>query len=231
MGMKLEVTVPTSLKDISLKDYQEFIKISSDKELDDVFIRQKMVQIFCHIPLLAVNKMGRKDFISITNQIISILQEKPKLTKQCNLIGVDYGFIPNLSKDMTLGEFIDLDEYLKDWSSFHKAMSVLYRPITQKKGENYRIEVYDSDKVNDTEMLSMNMEVVMGAVLFFWTLSSQLLTITPKFLQQLLRKNQEAATALEKSGVGISTYINLLEEACLKLERLAPYTLELRSYS
>ena len=38
--------------------------------------------------------------------------------------------------DMTLGEYIDLDNTLGEWQEMHKAMSILYRPITfQRKNK------------------------------------------------------------------------------------------------
>lgn len=222
--MKLDITVPTSLKDITLEDYQKFLKVVGDKDVNDLFIRQKMVQIFCHIPLLAVNNMARKDFTIISNALIEILQHKPKLTTIVEMEGKEFGFIPNLDNDLTVGEFADLDDYMNDWQKFHKAMAVLYRPVLQKKKNSYRIAEYKGDESNSDLMLQMNMEVVMGAVVFFWTLSRQLLQITPKYLQQQLRKNPKAAEALERNGAGISTYTSLLEETCLKLEMLLPST-------
>lgn len=231
MSMKLDVTVPSSLKDIQLKDYQKFIKIAIDKEVDDITMRQSMVQIFCKIPLIAVYRMSRKDFMEISGKLLNILQEKPKLTHTVNLGGIDYGFIPNLDKDLSLGEFVDLDSYMTNWDNFHKAMAVLYRPITNSKKDSYTIKDYDSDEVDASVMMHISMEVAMGAVLFFWNLSNVLLKITPKYLQQVLEKNPKAVEALGKNGVGISTFTNSLEEACSKLERLVPYTLALRSYS
>ena len=222
--MELNITVPTSLSDIKLRDYQKFIKIANDNQ-DDLFLRQKMVQIFCNIPLLAVSKMRRKDFTIISNALIEILQEKPSLKRIVELNGQKYGFIPNLDDDMSFGEFVDLDDYMKDWKDFHKAMAVLYRPIKTQRKENYTIIDYDTEKVSSSVMLDMPMDVVMGSVVFFWTLSALLLKITPKYLAQVLRKNPGVQEVLEKNGVGISTYTNSLEEACLNLERLLPYTL------
>ncbi len=147
MGMELNVTVPTSLAEIKLKDYQTFIKISSQKDIDDTFLRQKIVQIFCHIPLLAVNKMRRKDFILISNSILEVLQQKPKLQTIIKLKGREFGFIPDLDNDLTLGEFVDLDEYMKDWKDFHKVMAVFYRPIIIKRKHRYIIEDYTSAKI------------------------------------------------------------------------------------
>lgn len=227
--MKIEVTVPTSLSEIPLKDYQKFVKIAAGNE-DDFFIKQKMIQIFCHVPLIAVTKMKRKDFNSISSTLLELLNKKPKLITITEIAGRRYGFIPSLQEDMTVGEFTDLDGFMKDWKDFHKAMAVLYRPITAERKGKYQIESYEPSEERDQVMQDMNMEVVMGAVLFFWTLSEQLLRITPRYLELHLTRNKKAAEALEKNGVGISTFINLLEVASLKLEGLLPYTWE-RPYS
>ena len=221
--MKIEVTVPTSLSEIPLKDYQKFVKIAADNE-DDFFIKQKMIQIFCHVPLIAVTKMKRKDFNSISSTLLELLNKKPELTPITEIGGKRYGFIPSLQEDMTVGEFTDLDGFMKDWKDFHKAMAVLYRPITVERKGRYQIEKYEPSEERNQVMQDLNMEVVLGAVLFFWTLSEQLLRITPKYLERHLQKNKTAAEALEKNGVGISTFIDLLGAASLRLEGLLPYT-------
>jgi hypothetical protein len=141
---------------------------------------------------------------------------------------VEYGFIPNLEDDTQLGEYIDLDDYLKDWDNFNKAMAVLYRPISTKRKDKYRITEYDDKIPQASEFLELTMDIVMGALVFFYRLSSQLLIITPKYLQTQLEKNPKAMEVLEQSGVGIHTYINSLEEASLELRKLLPYTLGLR---
>ena len=48
--MQLELTVPTSLNEIPLSNYQEFIKMR-EKTNDDEFMAQKMIEIFCGIKL------------------------------------------------------------------------------------------------------------------------------------------------------------------------------------
>jgi hypothetical protein len=51
----------------------------------------------------------------------------------------------------------------------------------------------------------------------------ELLIVTPKYLEKVITMNPKIAKALEKNGVGISTYTALLEEACLRLTMLFPY--------
>ena len=226
--MQVKFTIPESLAEIKLRDYQKFVDLKSE---DEIFVRQKMIQYFCNVPLLAVTKMPRKEFIAISSHLLNLTKERPKLKPMVTLNGVEYGFIPDLDNSLSLGEFIDIEQFMTEWKNFHKLMTVLYRPITSKKGGKYLIEDYDSINMDYSVMLNVDMETVFGAVFFFKTLSEQLLAITPKYLQNLLRTNKQAMEVLEKNGVGISTFIQLLEEACSKLTMLLPYHLEQPSYS
>lgn len=54
--MKLEIDIPTSLSEIPLKSYQQFIKLQKDSN-DEEFIAQKMVQIFCGLEFKDIAKM------------------------------------------------------------------------------------------------------------------------------------------------------------------------------
>ena len=48
--MKLTINIPETLNEVTLKQYQKWLKIADGKELDS-FLQQKMVEIFCNIPL------------------------------------------------------------------------------------------------------------------------------------------------------------------------------------
>ena len=84
-------------------------------------------------------------------------------------------------------------------------MAVLYRPITLQKGDRYQIEEYTAKE--DTEKFKdMPLDVVMGSLVFFWSLSSELLQTTLKYLAKEMEGNLtiQQRQALEESGVGIS---------------------------
>ena len=51
--MKLTINIPETLNEVTLKQYQKWLKIAEGKELDS-FLQQKMVEIFCNIPLKQV---------------------------------------------------------------------------------------------------------------------------------------------------------------------------------
>ena len=126
--MKVTINIPESLSEITLAQYQKWLKIS-DKNEDDNFLKQKMIEIFCNIPLKTVLQIKARDIDNITNTINNLFKEQPKFIDRFNYNGVEFGFIPKLD-EITFGEYVDLDNYLPEWLSMHKAMCVLYRPIS-----------------------------------------------------------------------------------------------------
>jgi hypothetical protein len=75
--MKLEINVPTSLNEIPLKSYQEFLKVQQSSN-DEEFIAQKMVQIFCGIELKDIVKMKLTSLNELIAHFTKMFSEKPK---------------------------------------------------------------------------------------------------------------------------------------------------------
>ena len=160
--MKLEVVVPTSLSEITLEQYQSFVRLEGDEE----FLAKKAVEIFCGVSFLDLPSVRFKDIYNIVQHIHTMLQEKPSLTPTFEIGGTNYGFIPIL-EDITYGEFVDLDQFLADPKDLHKAMAVLYRPITGKVSKRYNIEPYEASRDAAEKMKQAPMSAVAGAVVFF----------------------------------------------------------------
>ena len=219
--MKIEINVPDSLNEITLAQYQKFEKLNTEENKDSTFLLQKMVEIFCGLQLKEVATIKYKSVQVIAGHLNKIFDVKHSLVPTFTLNGVEYGFIPVLD-DMTLGEYIDLDESLGDWQSMHKAMSVLYRPVKFKKGHKYQIEEYKG--TNDT-MLQAPLDVVFGAMVFFYSLSNELITTILSYLQKetnnLTIQQQEL---LEASGVGINRSMQLVKEMLPSLTKLQSLT-------
>ena len=133
--MKVSINIPTSLNDITLNQYQQWLKIADKKEMDN-FLQQKLIEIFCNIPLKTVTAIKATDADSIVNDILKLFKEESPFKDRFTLSGVEYGFIPNLN-NMTLGEYVDLDNLLTEWEQMHIAMNVLFRPITYKKKKKW----------------------------------------------------------------------------------------------
>ena len=210
--MNQTLTIPTSLKDITLSNYVKFLKIS-ESNTDELFINQKMIQIFTGLELSYVDKMASTDFIDIASQLQKVLAETPELINRFTLNNVDYGFIPDFEK-LTLGEFIDLDNALGDWSKLSEIMSVLYRPIKESKGNQYTIQSYTGEQ---QPFENMPLDVVLGSMVFFWSLSNQLLEIIPNYLKEVVKDPKIKKTLQDMgssvlNGVGMSQFLHSQED-------------------
>ena len=223
--MKLKLNIPDTLNDITLAQYIEFDRLNVEGNKDTVFLMQKTVEIFCRVDLKLTLQIKYNDLIEITERIYSLLDGNPELTPIFKIDNIEYGFIPKLD-DITLGEYIDLDNYLGNWKEMHKAMSVLYRPVEYRKGERYIIEEYDGSKYAD-KMLYAPLGVVLGAMLFFWDLKKELLDRTLSFSRKQLGENltTEQLKTLETNGVGINQSLLSLQEILKDLKISQSYKL------
>ena len=173
--MELKVTVPNRMEEITLEQYQRFLKECSDKETQEDIIALKMLEIFCGVPPAETYTYRMSDVYSICDQINKALNEKPPLISRWKFKDIELGFIPKLD-DMTFGEYEDLDTYIVDWEQMHKAMAVLYRPVKQQFKGSYEIEKYNGDSYWEL-MKKMPLSLVMGCMLFFWNLENDLVEV------------------------------------------------------
>jgi hypothetical protein len=90
-------------------------------------------------------------------------------------------------------------------------MTVLYRPVKFKKGDRYQIEDYTAEE-NPELMKQMPLDVVMGALVFFYLLQEELLQTTLNYLSKEMEENltMEQKLTLEKNGGGISQSMDWL---------------------
>ncbi len=210
--MKVEIQIPSSLSEITLEQYQKFTKINTDENQDSSFLMHKTVELFCNLNLKDIAKIKFIYVQEILNDINNLFEPKQDLMPTFNLNGIEYGIIPKLD-DMTLGEYIDLDETFTDWDTMHKAMAVLFRPVSFKKGDRYQIEDYEGlDKAE--LMKQMPLDVVMGCMFFFWSLNEELLKTTLNYLSQEVpnQLTTEQLKTLAKNGDGSIAYGNYLTQ-------------------
>jgi len=208
--MKVDILVPSSLSEITLEQYQKFERINTKENQDTNFLMHKMVEVFCNLDLKDVAKIRFNYVKSILNDLNGLFNTEDELIPTFTLNGVEYGFIPALD-DMTLGEYIDLDENFSSWETMHKAMAVLYRPITLKSKDKYHIEDYKGLELS-VEMKRMPLDVVMSAMVFFYRLNNELLQTTLNYLNQELPKQMtmEQRQTLAENGVGIKASMESL---------------------
>ena len=202
--MKLDLRVPTSLNDIPLYQYQQFIKaFENEDDLTEQYAGTKMLEIFCGLKLNEALKVKINDLQKITTKLNKALSEKPLLITRFKLGKTEFGFVPQLD-DLTFGEFVDIENNIGDWENMHKAMAVLYRPVVQSVGKKYEIEEYRGDSWHDA-MLNMPASVAISAINFFFHLENDLLKVTLAYSDQKETKVQQDETAiLIDNGGGIT---------------------------
>ena len=217
--MKQEIIVPNSLSDISLKQYQTFLKIKEANDSDE-FIAQKMVSIFCNIKLGHVALIKFSSFEDILNTLEKAFNEDKKLVRRFELGGKEFGFIPDL-EEISFGEYADLDNYIGDWQNMHKAMAVMYRPIIKTKGERYEIEPYNGSITYSEVMEYAPLNVVFGAMVFFYSLGNELLKATLSYLgEELEAMSIQYKHNLTSNGDGITQSMHSLRETLQNLKAL-----------
>ncbi len=204
--MKVDIEIPESLNEITLDQYQRYLKIQDNNE-DEKFLAVKMIEIFCGIRGDHVLLMRATDINSIVQILTEMLNNTPKLQTMFKMKGTQYGFIPKLD-DMSFGEYIDLDTFIGDWENMHRAMNVLYRPIVNQYGDKYNVEDYSVD--NAEKMKDMPMSAVLGSIVFFYNLGMDL---SRTMLNSLESKETSLAQYLisEENGVGINHFSHSLK--------------------
>jgi len=202
--MKIDIKIPETLNEITLYQYQRFEKLVKDNEASE-FVNQKTIEIFCNIELKDVARIRLADTNELLNHLNSLINQKPKLINTFKLGAYEFGFIPKL-EDMTSGEYIDLENYLTDVATYHKAMAVLFRPIKTKVKDLYTIEEYESSEKYSDVLKYMPLDVVLGCLVFFSTLTNDCVNGLMDFIHNEAEQSEVAKKLLEENGVGISQF-------------------------
>lgn len=226
--MKVDILLPSSLEEIPLSRYQEFIKMRESSN-DEEFIAQKMIQIFCGIKLGEVAKIKMKDLNELITHFKKVFEHKPQLVRQFKIKNIEFGFIPKLD-DISFGEYVDLEHHLQDWKSYHKAMAVMYRPIKEKHKDKYSIIDYEPNEDMQELMKFAPLDAAISASVFFWNLASELLSSLTSYLQREMKKMKDSASIpkghnLADAGDGIIQSMRFLKETLPSLTRLPNYDL------
>ncbi len=223
-NVQIELSVPDALSDITLGQYQKYLKIldqNKDDENAAEFINLKTIEIFCNVDFKDVLKIPLGEAEKVLTIINKAFDEKPDIIRHFKLLNVDMGFIPNLER-ISLGEYIDVENNIVDWQTMHKAMAVLYRPVNFKSREKYTVAPYEpSDEVSEL-MKEMPLDVAMSSMVFFYDLGMELLKAIPTFIQKNLTEEQTylLKQTLAQSGVGINQFTHLLEGMSLNSMKL-----------
>lgn len=201
--MKFTVSIPASIQDVPLSMFQDIQKIyeANPDAHDSEFVAMKMVSIVTKEPMEKLRGLRLQVFDAILEQVTNVLNQPTPFNRIIEVDGQTFGFIPKL-EDITTGEYIDLEEYMGKVSDYHKAMSVMYRPITLRKGEKYLIEDYKPGE-NESIMKQASLSDTLGAMLFFCNLAKALSIATLRYIEKELQTTTtESEPSLVSDGDG-----------------------------
>ena len=207
MKQTISIQVPDNWNDITLKKYlalqSDLENYKDDEEAQTAFTLYHL----CELGLEELNSLSKESYQKLVSEIaIFVSNANLPLQRIITIDGVEYGFEPNLSK-MSYGAFVDISKYDgftidKNWA---KIMSILYRPIENKKGDTYSIKPYDGS-IDDTKWLEVGMDIHFGCLFFFVNLSKDLLNYTLNSTMQIMPETLQTF----KSTLGISG--NLIQQ-------------------
>ena len=213
--MRLEIEIPENLEDITLEQYQKFLSIENPSNDD-------LLSVFLNLNQQGIDKIKASEVDRLVVLINSLFEVKQEHKLKFNLRGQEFGFIPDID-NITYGENKDITTYVNDWQSMHKAMAVLYRPITQTQKGKYLIQEYNGTREYSELMKQMPLSVAMGAMVFFYNLTNELLNYIPSYLEKVTVQEQMKGVISAENGELIQKSIALLKVTLEDLKRLQSY--------
>ena len=221
--MKATISIPENLSEITLGQYQHYLNVSKNLEGDD--LAQRTVSILCDIKLSDITMMRLADVREISEHLNLLFSMEQELETSFNIKSQEFGFITSLD-DISFGEYVDLDKYLNDWETMHKAMAVLYRPIVRRLDDKYEINEYNGSDAFCDIMRFMPLDVALGSIVFFYRIANELLKATRNFL---VKQTKELITAKGRNSIsngdGTTASTHSLEEMLEHLTKLPDFEL------
>ena len=221
--MKVSIKVPDNLSEITLEQYQKYVKIyeqNKDIENAETFLELKMIDTFCYIPYADAVNIKYKDVKKIVTHIGSLLSQKPDLVRGFNLLDKKFGFVTNLD-ELSYDEYTTIDTNIVSVDTWHIAMGVLYRPIqTGNYKTKYITEDYQIGRYWEV-MKHMPLEAALSSVVFFYRLGKELSKATLSYLNNLeMSTSFQQDLNLVKNGIGITHFTDSVEEILQSLDQL-----------
>lgn len=220
MIKEIELNIPTSYSDISLKKWLELQKEMKNYEGDDEAIGALMLYHLCGLEPSYLKGIATEHYNEIKNDLGAFLQNVELPLQRFIKIGnIEYGFEPNLSK-MAYGAYADVSKFntITIDDNWAKIMNILYRPVTHKKGELYSIETY-TGKEDYEKFLDVPMDVHFGALFFLLNLQSSLLNSILKSSMEM-EALRNIRPILEKNGAHIQRLLAWQKEIFSGLTKL-----------
>ena len=198
-------SIPTSWSQVSLGKYMDYMLDIEGVE-DELAQTIITISAFTDAPKQVLQDCKKSDIDAVMSELGKLMEQETN--KHLNLIitidNIDYGFHPNLH-ELKLKEFVDLDNKLADgWSAMDSVMAILYRPITEQKGDKYKIEEYDFRSAKKrAEIFRDNLSVntVNGAASFFLTIATDYISTMQVYTKNLSRRERRKLLKQKKNNL------------------------------
>ena len=230
MKRRIEVNLPASWQDITLKEYlayQKALKPYEGVEEYHSISFEKAINYFCNISTEDLYNIPVESYNGLYDSVKEIFKEgyDLPLVHRFTILSTEFGFIPSLN-EMSYGEYLDLVTYFKDmWTNMPTIMSILYRPVVESDKNTYSITTYTGTSESTEELFKekLTMDIVWGAIGFFLNLQRDSLKGILIFLAKEMKKVTTDTALLEtltKNGQDISQLQSLLTEMSQGLTKL-----------
>tara|TARA_R100000664_G_scaffold32796_1_gene48327 strand:- start:776 stop:1420 length:645 start_codon:yes stop_codon:yes gene_type:complete len=202
-GKTKKYNVISSWSEVTL---EKWIKLAELQGLSNSEEALETIKIMSDIPEKLIKQLSIPALSVILNRLSQLQAErKVNLQKIIKVDDKEYGFHPNLSEDLTLGEWADIEHFIKEGveNNLPQLMAILYREIVEREGEAYIIKAYDGNiDVRAEKFKKMKAEQIESALMFFFAFVKEFLRILPSSLmdhtKEMIKLTQ--TKHLQKSG-------------------------------
>ena len=200
MQKQIELKIPTSYEDITLRKWLELQNDLKNYEEDEEATTAVLLLHLCGLSPEYLTGISVDDYNLLKYALMQFIGKTDlELQRFIKIDGVEYGFEPNLS-NIAYGAYADITQYqtLTIDDNWPKIMSILYRPITKRVRDTYDIETYKGE-INEDKFLGVSMDVHFGALFFFVRLSTDLLKSILNYMKEE-ELPHNIKSILERSG-------------------------------
>tara|TARA_R110000803_G_scaffold144922_3_gene210744 strand:- start:3 stop:674 length:672 start_codon:yes stop_codon:yes gene_type:complete len=206
----MKITLPDDYSEVTVGQFQSLYKLY-EKEEDAYVAQRRCIELLANLEEGALQHASWESIESASAKINWLISEPDPFTLKLPLVntfelqGKRYGFIPDWSK-LTVGEYADLETLCRDgmFSVLEKVCACLFREIVEEVGDQYTIRPYTLDKRRHRTMLSLPMNIAVGAIVFFCHIEEELISTTQRYSREM-EKGQEMDSIPNGDGSEFST--------------------------
>jgi hypothetical protein len=203
----MKITIPENIKDITLRQLQDITLFASKEGVTELQVSHEKIRVITGIDLSTAT-ISQNDFEDLIESIDKALNTPADFQQTFTMKDIQFGFHPNLN-DMSSSEYYDLMEYGDNTETLHNLMAILFRPLDGKdKFGNYKIETYEGTEESKELMKDMPLNLVNGALVFFFNLSKELRLNIHKSLKEMEAKREKKHRSFFGIGGGTQPSLN-----------------------